>query len=66
MISWSSKRQHTVSHSSAEAEYRVVANAVAEAYWLCQLFKELHSPLHQATAVFYNNISAVYLSINPD
>jgi len=31
LVSWSSKRQNTLSHSSAEAEYRVVANAIAEA-----------------------------------
>nr|GEY11881.1 RNA-directed DNA polymerase, eukaryota, reverse transcriptase zinc-binding domain protein [Tanacetum cinerariifolium] len=30
LFSWSSKRQLTLSHSSAEAEYRGVANAVAE------------------------------------
>jgi hypothetical protein len=37
LVSWSSKRQHTVSCSSAEAEYRAIANGVAEASWLRQL-----------------------------
>jgi hypothetical protein len=34
LVSWSSKSQHMVSRSSAEAEYRVVANGVTEATWL--------------------------------
>lgn len=34
LVSWSSKRQPTVSRSSAEAEYRAVANATAECCWL--------------------------------
>ena len=34
LVSWSSKRQPTVSRSSAEAEYRAVANPVAECTWL--------------------------------
>jgi hypothetical protein len=41
LLSWSSKRQTTVSRSSAEAEYRGVANAVAESTWLRQLLSEL-------------------------
>ena len=65
LISWSSKRQPVVSRSSAEAEYRAVANGVAEACWLRQLLQELHNPLVRSTLVYCDNISAVYLSTNP-
>ena len=34
LVSWSSKRQTTVSRSSTEAEYCVVTHAVAETCWL--------------------------------
>lgn len=43
----------------------MVANAVAEATWLCQLLAELHSPLCRATLVYCDNISAIYMSSNP-
>ncbi|XP_066358392.1 secreted RxLR effector protein 161-like [Miscanthus floridulus] len=65
LISWSSKHQPTVSQSSAEAEYRAVTNGVVEACWLRQLLIELRCPLHCATVVYCDNISAVYLSTNP-
>lgn len=65
LVSWSSKRQHTVSRSSAEAEYRAVANGVAEATWLRQLLLELQRPPRRATLVYCDNVSAVYLSSNP-
>jgi hypothetical protein len=65
LVSWSSKRQNTVSRSGAEAEYRAVANGVAEASWLRQLLHELHVPLRRATLVYCDNISAVYMSSNP-
>jgi len=65
LISWSSKRQHVVSRSSAEAEYRGVANVVAETAWLRNLLLELHCPLSHATAVFCDNVGAMYLASNP-
>nr|GEU45647.1 hypothetical protein [Tanacetum cinerariifolium] len=49
LLSWSSKRQHTIFRSSAEAEYRGVANVVTETAWLRNLLCELHSPLSTAT-----------------
>ncbi|XP_021717930.1 uncharacterized protein LOC110685712 [Chenopodium quinoa] len=65
LVSWSSKRQHTLSKSSAEAEYRGVANVVSEACWLRNFLLELHCPLRQATIVYCDNVSAIYLFGNP-
>ncbi|GJW49018.1 ribonuclease H-like domain-containing protein [Tanacetum coccineum] len=65
LLSWSAKRQHTISRSSAEAEYQGVANVVAETAWVRNLLRELHSPLMTATLVYCDNVSAVYMSANP-
>lgn len=65
LVSWSSKRQPTVSRSSAEAKYRAVANAAAECIWLRQLLGELHCTLSKATVAYCDNVSAVYMSVNP-
>nr|GEV25062.1 ribonuclease H-like domain-containing protein [Tanacetum cinerariifolium] len=51
--------------TTAEAEYRSVANAVAETCWIQNLLRELHTPLSSATIVYYDNVSVVYLSSNP-
>jgi hypothetical protein len=65
LISWSAKRQPTLSRSSAEAEYRGVANVVSESCWLRNLLLELQCPVTKATLVYCDNVSAVYLSGNP-
>ncbi|GKB28811.1 ribonuclease H-like domain-containing protein [Tanacetum coccineum] len=63
-LSWSAKRQHTLSRSSAKAEYQGVANVVAETAWLCNLLHELHSPLSTSTLVYCDNVSVIYMSAN--
>lgn len=40
-ISWKSKKQHTVSKSSSEAEYQAMSNAVSEVTWVIRLLQEL-------------------------
>nr|GEY76247.1 putative reverse transcriptase domain-containing protein [Tanacetum cinerariifolium] len=65
LLSWFAKQQHTISRSSADAEYRGVANVVAETAWLRNLLRGLHSPLLTATLVYCDNVSAVYMSANP-
>nr|GEY04581.1 putative ribonuclease H-like domain-containing protein [Tanacetum cinerariifolium] len=64
LLSWSSKRQLTLSRSSAVAEYHGVANVVVETCWLRNLLRGLHTPLSSAKLVYCDNVNAVYLSCN--
>ncbi|GKA02684.1 ribonuclease H-like domain-containing protein [Tanacetum coccineum] len=65
LLTWSSKRQDTLSRYSVEAEYRGVANVVVETSWIHNLLCELDTPLFTATLVYCDNVSAVYMSTNP-
>jgi hypothetical protein len=49
LISWSARKQATVSQSSTEAEYKAMANATAEVMWVQKLLEELQIP-HLVTA----------------
>ncbi|KAJ9536818.1 hypothetical protein OSB04_un000042 [Centaurea solstitialis] len=49
----------------AEAEYRGVANTIAETSWLRNLLRELHHAPTKATIVYCDNVSAIYMSSNP-
>ncbi|GJV45369.1 ribonuclease H-like domain-containing protein [Tanacetum coccineum] len=51
--------------TTRQAEYRGVANVVAETCWLRNLLRELHTPLSFAMLVYCDNVSVVYLSCNP-
>ncbi|GJY15590.1 ribonuclease H-like domain-containing protein [Tanacetum coccineum] len=61
LLSWSSKRQPTLSRSSVEAEYRDVANAIAETCWLRNHLRELHTHFSSATLVYCDNVSVSHL-----
>lgn len=65
LIFWSSKRQRVISRSSAKAEYRGVANVVAETCWVRNLLYELRCPPTKATIVYCDNISSIYMTSNP-
>jgi hypothetical protein len=51
LVSWSAKWYTVVSRSSAEAEYRAIANDMVEATWLRQLLHELQTPPSRCTLV---------------
>lgn len=64
-ISWSSKKQKSVSRSSTEAEYRAVAAAVSEVNWLTNLLHELQLSLSAPPTVLCDNVSTTYICANP-
>ena len=65
LVSWKSKKQQTVSRSSAEAEYRSMASAVAEVTWLIGLFNELNVSIQMPITVWSDSKSAIQLAANP-
>jgi histone deacetylase 1/2 len=65
LISWSSRKQPTVSRYSMEAEYRVVTNTTAEVMWLQSLLTELGIFSPTPPTLWCDNIGAMYLTANP-
>jgi histone deacetylase 1/2 len=64
-MSWCARKQATVTRSSIEAEYKVMANAIAEIIWVQALLRELGVSLHTPPCLWCDNIGATYLSANP-
>ncbi|KAJ0494661.1 putative RNA-directed DNA polymerase [Helianthus annuus] len=64
-ISWKSKKQSVVSRSSAEAEYRAMANTVSEILWLRWFLCELNIPPVGPTPLFCDNQAARHIANNP-
>jgi hypothetical protein len=65
LISWTAKKQSVVARSSTEAEYRAMAIATTDLFWLRMLFKDLGIPLFATPRLWCDNIRALALASNP-
>ncbi|KAK9059132.1 hypothetical protein SSX86_021751 [Deinandra increscens subsp. villosa] len=64
-LSWKSKKQPTVSLSSAEAEYRSMRRVTAELAWLTRLLQELSVPITAPVSLKCDSQAAIYSAKNP-
>ncbi|XP_019054091.1 PREDICTED: uncharacterized protein LOC109114989 [Nelumbo nucifera] len=64
LVSWSSKKQASIAHSSTKSEFRVCANAATELLWICSLLLDLKQPPARIPMVWCDNIGAAYLAAN--
>lgn len=65
LLSWKCKKQTTVSRSSAEAEYRSMANATCEVTWLLALLKDFGITNLTPVPLYCDNTSALHIVDNP-
>ncbi|XP_068317088.1 uncharacterized mitochondrial protein AtMg00810-like [Pyrus communis] len=61
-VSWKTKKQTTVSHSSAEAEYRSMATTCCEVTWLKNILKDLGVNHTQPVTLFCDNQAAIHIA----
>ncbi|XP_043693083.1 uncharacterized mitochondrial protein AtMg00810-like [Telopea speciosissima] len=64
-ISWKTKKQHTISRSSAKAEYRAMAVTTCEITWLSYLFQDIGLSIPKPVLLFCNNQAVLHIATNP-
>src|SRR5262249_40378210 len=64
LVSWKSKKQNVVSWSSAESEYRAMAQSVCELMWIHQLLSEVGLKVSIPTKLWCDNQVAIHIASN--
>lgn len=65
LISWTAKKQQTVSHSSAESKYRSLSHVCAKTALIPHLLYDLSLPLPRPITLHYDNLSTTYMTSDP-
>ncbi|GJV24560.1 hypothetical protein Tco_1377255, partial [Tanacetum coccineum] len=65
LVSWKSKKQNTLSKSSAEAEYRALASVTSEVTWILKILKDLQCNDLLPVDLFCDSNSAIKIAANP-
>lgn len=64
LVSWRSKKQRTVSRSTAEAEFRALADASCEIEWVIRIMADLLLPISMPAHLYGDNTASLYIANN--
>ena len=64
-LSWKTKKQVTISRSSAEAEYRSMATATSDLFWLRSFLRTLGVSHPQPMLLYCDKQAALHIATNP-
>ena len=64
LVSWRSKKQYVVFHSSIVAEYRAFVGITSDIFWLWWLLANLDAPQPTKTPFYCDNRNVIYLAHN--
>jgi hypothetical protein len=62
-ITWLSKKQPTITLSTMETKYMVIAQASMQALWMCQFFDKLNLPTAEPTNIVSDNLATLTVTI---
>lgn len=59
------KKQATITRSTTEVEYHVIASTTIKVNWLTHMLRELDITLPSAPTIYCDNVGATYVCVNP-
>lgn len=65
LVTWRSKKQGVVARSSAEAEFRAMAQGICELLWIQKLLEELKLKIDLPLKLFCDSKAAISIAHNP-
>ncbi|KAG8497018.1 hypothetical protein CXB51_008234 [Gossypium anomalum] len=65
LVTWQSKKQSVVARSSAEAEFRSMAQGICEMMWLKRIMEELRKPITSPMKLYCDSKTAISIAHNP-
>jgi len=65
LVTWRSKKQGVVARSSAEAEFRAMAQGICEGLWIRSVLEELKMKIELPLKLYSDNKAAISIAHNP-